>query len=249
MRRAFAALAALLFLLAAPLDAAAQQGRVRGVGHLSFTVGVPQGEFEQNLDRPGYGINVFLGAAAPGSPFVIGLDFDYFNVGRTQSRTRFVLGGGLLGPEIDVVTTNDIVQPHLVLRAQPVIGATRPYVEALGGFKYLFTRTQIEDINRGQQDEEVFSSTDYDDFTWSYGAGAGIDFDLYTTYDELTGRENARIGLHLGVQWVFGPEAEYVAEGEIRDLDGDQQLDDDELDVRRSRTELIQPQIGISVYF
>lgn len=57
------------------------------------------------------------------------------------------------------------------------------------------------------------------------------------------------MSIHLGVQYLFGQEAEYLDRGPLRDDDGDGRLDDDELNIRRSRTDLITPRIGVSVQF
>jgi hypothetical protein len=51
------------------------------------------------------------------------------------------------------------------------------------------------------------------------------------------------------VQYLYGQEAEYLAEGEIEDVNENGRIDDEELDIRRSQTTLIQPQIGVTVRF
>ncbi|PSQ82950.1 MAG: hypothetical protein BRD30_13485 [Bacteroidetes bacterium QH_2_63_10] len=45
-------------------------------------------------------------------------------------------------------------------------------------------------------------------------------------------------------QYLLGQEAEYLA-----DDNGDGELDQDELDVRRSRTTFLQPQFGVTMQF
>jgi hypothetical protein len=234
---ACAALLALALAAAAPATA-----QVRGTGHVSFGLAVPDGEFDNNLDGPGFGFNGFIGAAFDGSPFVVGLDLGFFIYGRTTDNVPF---STTVGPRVsvDVITTNSIVQPHLAVRAQPVLGLTRPYLEVLGGFKYLFTETRVEDEGfDDDEDGEIASSRNFDDFAWSYGAGAGIDFDFYRI-------GTTRLGLHIGVQYLFGSEAEYLKEGELIDEDSDGELDREELGVRRSQTDLIVPQLGVSFRF
>ena len=238
-RLALAAVAVLALLAAAPATA-----QVRGTGHFAFGLGIPQGEFSDNLDGLGYGLNGFLGAAFGGSPFVVGLDFSYFIYG--INRDEVPLSTTVPDANVDVRTTNSFLQPHLVVRVQPILGPTRPYLEALGGFKYLFTQTRVSsDIGSGE-DSEITTSTNFDDFAWSYGAGAGIDFDFYRA-----GR--TRVGLHLGVQYLFGTEAEYLDRGRLAelDVDGTPGLSRQELEpaINRSRTDLIVPQLGVSVLF
>jgi len=50
-------------------------------------------------------------------------------------------------------------------------------------------------------------------------------------------------------QYLLGQEAEYLAEGSLTDDNGDGELDQDELDVRRSRTTFLQPQFGVTMQF
>jgi hypothetical protein len=236
---ACAALVALALAAAAPATA-----QVRGTGHLAFGLGIPQGEFSDNLDGLGYGVHGFLGAASDGSPFVVGLDFGYFIYG--INRDEAPLSTTVPDASVDVRTTNSFLQPHLVVRLQPVLGPTRPYIEGLGGFKYLFTQTRVSsDIGRGEE-SEITTSTNFDDFAWSYGAGAGIDFDFYRV-------GSTRVGLHVGVQYLFGTEAEYLDPGRLAELDtdGTPGLSREELEpaINRSRTDLIVPQLGVSVRF
>jgi hypothetical protein len=44
------------------------------------------------------------------------------------------------------------------------------------------------------------------------------------------------VSLHLGVQYLLGQEAEYLAGGDLTDENENERLDQSELDVRRSRT-------------
>jgi hypothetical protein len=55
------------------------------------------------------------------------------------------------------------------------------------------------------------------------------------------------VDLHLGVQYLLGQEAEYLAEGALSDQNGNGELDRSELDVRRSRTTFLQPTVGVTV--
>ena len=216
-----------------------------GEGSLSFTVGVPSGEFRDQIDDLGFGGSVFAGVRFGASPFVLGLDLNVLVYGRSRDTVPF---SGTVGPrvQVDVVTTNSIVQPHLALRLQPADGLVRPYVDGLVGFKYLFTETSVRDDNRDRDDDPIASTTNFDDFAFSGGAGAGLDVRVYrgTTADGVRD-----VSLHLGVQYLIGQEAEYLAEGDLIDDNNNGRLDPDELDIRRSTTTLVQPQIGVSLRF
>jgi len=57
------------------------------------------------------------------------------------------------------------------------------------------------------------------------------------------------VSVHLGVQYLLGQEAEYLAEGDLTDDNENGQLDRSEMDVRRSRTTFLQPQFGVTFRF
>lgn len=228
-----------------PLNAHAQSEGTppRGQGSLTFLVGVPVGEFADNVDQAGFGANLYAGAMVGTSPFQVGLDVSFLVYGRSQRTVPF---SSTVGPavEVDVVTTNSIVQPHAVLRVQPPTGVFRPYLEGLIGFKYLFTETRVED---DRSNESIASTNNFSDFAWSGGLGAGVDIRLASSQSEA-GRTR-RFFINLGVQYLAGQEAEYLAEGELVDSNGDGALSDDELPIRRSRTNLIQPTVGFTITF
>lgn len=222
-------------------------GPVR-IGSLNFNVGVPVGPFADNIEDLGYGGNLFLGTQLGASPVVLGLDLGFLIYGRNERTAGF----STTIPEVDVevITTNSIFQPHAVLRLQPLQGPFRPYVEAVGGFKYLFTRTRIEDQGSSDDDDEIASSTNFDDFAWSGGGGAGVDVMVYRPPAGAQKQSSFRgVSLHLGAQYLFGQEAEYLSEGQLRDENGNNRIDDSELDIRRSATTLLLFKLGLTAYF
>lgn len=206
-------------------------------------LGVPQGEFRENVSRPGFGLDLFGGLGFEPSPFVVGVDFGFLLYGRETSSRPF--SPTIPEVTVDVETTNNILQSHLVLRMQPPEGDVRPYLDGLFGFKYLFTQTTIRSERRLDQ-EPIAQSTNFDDFAWSYGIGGGVDIPMYrpSPDDEA---ENAQpsvrsVELRLGAQYLFGTEADYLREGSIEVVDGEVLFD-----VSRSRTTFLEPVLGITV--
>ena len=134
-----------------------------------------------------------------------------------------------------------MVLTHGRMRVQPVTGRVRPYVEGLFGFSYLFTQTSI-DLGRdfdssGFSDVIGPSTTHLDDFALSADGGGGVSVGVYAGAEAV-------MNLDVGVQYLYGGEAEYLVggpEGFELGVDG--------LEFRRSRTDLVQVQIGISVDF
>ena len=219
---------------------------VTGTGSLSFVLGIPTGDFADNVDGIGYGGSLFVGAQLGASPLVLGLDVAFLTYGRDVDRVPF---SQTVGPRVlvDVVTTNNIVQPHLVARLQLPSGVLRPYVEGLAGFKYLFTESRIEDVDFND-DRDIASTTNFDDFALSAGGGLGFDVRVYRPAPDAD-TEMRSLSIHLGVQYIFGQEAEYLDRGALTDADGDGRLEREELDVRRSQTNLVIPKLGLSARF
>lgn len=235
--------------LVAPAQAQSPSvNRINGIGSVNFNVGIPTGDFADNIEDPGFGGDIYFGAQFGQSPVVLGLDLGFLIYGRSERTVPF---STTVPIRVDLVTTNSIVQPHLSLRLQPPTGPIRPYIEGLGGFKYLFTETKVGDIDRND-DRDIASETNFDDFAWSGGGGAGIDFIVYRPDPTRKARQGSKIhgiGLHLGAQYLFGQEAEYVAEGEIEDENGNNVIDVSELDIRRSATNLVILKLGATFYF
>ena len=179
------------------------------------------------------------------SPVLFGLDLGFFGYGHVEEEVPF---SSTVGPRVpvEVSTSNNVLETHLTARLQPRTGRVRPYAAALVGFKYLFTRSRVdEDDFGGNLGDEVASSTNFDDFALSGGVGAGIDIQVYR--QDNPAKEVRRVDLHFGVQYLLGQEAEDLTEGALNDQNGNGQLDRSELDVRRSRTTFLQPTFGVTV--
>jgi hypothetical protein len=144
---------------------------------------------------------------------------------------------------VEVETQNSIVQGFFILRLQPNSGFIRPYMDGLFGFSYLFTETKIKDES---DQEEIASSTNFDDFTYSYGAGGGIMIQVY----DGTKKIPADVGfapiilIDLRIRYLIGGEAEYLKEASITRENG--QLF---YDVSKSDTDLMTLHIGVVLEF
>lgn len=218
---------------------------ISGQVNLRGTVGVPRGGLRSNIDGLGGGLHGYIGGWLGDRPLLMGLDIGIINYGRTVDDVPF---SSTVGPRVpvEVTTNNNVLDTHLSLRLQSRHGRFRPFVEGLFGFKYLFTRTSIEDEGFGDNSgDEIADQTNYDDFALSGGAGAGLDIRLYR--QKTTAKAVRAVSLHLGVRYLLGQEASYLAEGTLEDTNGNGRLDQSEMDVRRSRTTFLQPQFGVTI--
>lgn len=212
------------------------RGQLRGEAGASVLVGLPQNGFHTQINGAGIGMGFFAGVADRRSPVLVGADLGFLIYGYERRSEPF----SYTIPDVwvDVVTSNNIALAHFLVRVRPPAGPIRPYFDALMGFKYLFTTTQIE--NEWYYDEPIATSTNFDDAAVSYGLGGGIDINL------AGGRGRGRPGvmLHAGVRYLFGGPAEYLREGSIRREGGWVRYD-----VARSETDLLINEFGVVVRF
>ncbi len=229
----------LLFLLSFLFLAAPARSQVHPEGSLTFLVGVPVGQFEAAGGDVGFGVNMTGGLAFDELPVFVGLDLGLLVNGYERRSEPF----SLTIPDVfvDVVTSNNILLGHFLVRLQPPNGPVRPYVDGLFGLKYFFTETRIEDVD--DYGESVFSSTNYDDTALSYGLGGGLQVKVYRG---RLGGHGGRVAVQVnaGMRYLFGGHARYLRKGGIRRDRGRVELFIDE-----SETDMILTQLGVTFSF
>ena len=202
---------------------------------VNFILAFPQGEFKENIDRLGYGIGgefMFL-TPKPGSPFGLGINAGFINYGDETRREPFSLT--IPDVTVDVSRSNNLVNFHLMFRVAPHSGKLRPYLEGLIGGAYLFTETTIK--SEGQ--EVVASSTNFDDFAWTYGAGAGLMYEVYRNEND-----GSAFFIEIKTRYLLGTEAEYLKEGSVIVENGQVTYE-----VSRSKTDLLTVNLGVIYFF
>jgi len=206
-----------------------------------FLIGVPQKEFADNVDDTGYGASGQFAYFLGDSPIAVGGEVGFLNYGTLERFEPF-------SPDIPEVvvrvsTTNNILLTHGFVRVQPRTGPVRPYFDGLIGFKYLFTRTSIQDDS--YSGETFASSTNFDDFAFSYGIGGGMTIRVWEGDPGRRGQAPAELSIHLGARYLWGAEARYLRKGSIRQAPDGGVI----YDVFESKTDMLTPQIGIRVNF
>lgn len=174
---------------------------------INLSVAIPQGEFGEQVDNLGYGLSgefMFL-SPKPKSPFGLGLNLGYYVYG-SESRSEPMYNIPEVFLRVD--RTNNLVNFHIVFEVGLPTGRIRPYLQGLFGGQYLFTETSVKNERNS---EEFASSTNYEDWAWSYGAGGGIS--ILLSGDPVT--EANAIYLDLKARYLFGSEATYLKEGSV----------------------------------
>jgi hypothetical protein len=182
---------------------------------LNFLLAYPQNDFKNNVDRTFYGLSGEFFYCLPKSPFSLGLNLEYMNYG-SETRTG-PLSEDIPDVWVDVTTRNSIFSAAAVLRLSPTEGPFRPYVEGLVGFNYLFTYTSLRDADCCGED--IATTTNFDDWTLTYGAGAGV---ILRALDVRSRQGRSVFSLHLeiGLRYLKGGTAEYLRERSILNDNG-----------------------------
>lgn len=224
LARAAAAIAALIVFVSPPTVRA--QGISLPVG---LHIGVPQGEFAENVKIAG-GVGVSgLFPIASEFGFRAGLDFLIYGA----DTRRVPLGGGALGLiTVDVNTTNAIVGGNLGFQMGMPGPRPRPYLGGLIGFSAFTTSSSVSGSN--SSDEPFASSTNSNDVAFSKIALAG----LYIPFAK------GRTIVDLGVRYTWnGKEVRYLTPGDItEDVGGDIVIN-----ARRSRADLLTVVLGVAI--
>jgi hypothetical protein len=208
-------------------------GGVDAGGH--FTIALPQGEFEEKVEKNGFGFTGQVLFSMPASPLAFGASFGGVIYGSETREEPF--STTIPDVTVDVETNNYILTGHFVVRAQVPSGPFRPYIDGVIGFHYLFTRTSIK-----SEEQDVASDTNWDDGVLSYGGGGGIMFEVYA--GQTGGATPLNVYVDIGTRYLKGGKAQYLQEGSIRREDGRVLYDIDE-----SETDLLAIYIGATVSF
>ncbi len=217
-----------------PLGPATAAGEPRFQGGLSFTVGQPRGAFHRYVDA-GYGLGAHgLYRVDRQGAFAIRLDGGFLNYGHETLRVPLNTGPGGGRIQLDLTTTNNVFWLGAGPQLMAPRGIVRPYVNGTAGFSYFATTSSV----KGRNNAESFAEdTNFDDTQFSWGGGAGLLVPLHRSARSL-------VFLDVGARYHDnGRNVRYLREGGIRDLpNGDVQLD-----VIRSRADLITWHVGVSV--
>lgn len=208
------------------------------MGGLGFIVGLPQGELDDNIENNGFGLDFYGGYGLDPLPLMIGADLGILQYGSESREEPF--SNTIPDVTVKVETKNTIFLGHALLRLGPTRGAVRPYLDGLIGLKVFSTDTSVKDDS---DDEEIASSNNQRDTSFSYGVGGGLNIQLYQS-PAPTNDSPTRVFLDLQVRYLPGGEAEYLKEGSITRENGQIKYD-----LLRSETDLITTFVGVTVSF
>lgn len=188
----------LWILLSLPLQVSAQ----KGMASIWVEGAIPIGGFRQNTDA--FGLGMGLGAYFSFDAkrmFFLGADLSYDIYGKSFDRDGVY----------EIITNNNMLQFHGVLRIMPATDGIKPFVEGLYGFKYLYTISKLKD---NILLDPIALKTEFHDIALSYGGSVGVHIPL--------GGDVAALDLRL--QYLVGGKAEYVDGKTIRAIGIDEAI-------------------------
>src|SRR5687768_10814784 len=174
----------------------------------SFTIAETRGEFSDYVDGGLGGTLHYIHSLDRDGWLALRVDGGFIIYGHERQTVPLspTLGGRIL---VDLTTSNNIAWIGVGPQIGVPDGTLKPYVHGYAGYSYLSTTSSVESADYYYDDEPYFTTTNFDDWSFSYGGGAGVYVPL---------RRGAQpVSVDLGVRYHNNGEAEYLREGDIRD--------------------------------
>ena len=172
--------------------------RPEWLGGGGLLIGIPLGEFA-NATNEGFGVAGNVVFTPGGGPFGVRLQTGGLVYGSRTIHTPVPGSGGLV--TADLTTDNWLLNAGIGPQVMARSGSVRPYAYALAGFGYFATETSF---GHGYDYYGDNSSTNYDDWTFAWSAGAGLLFPI-----------SHSVAIDVGVQYVGNGTVRYLAEGDL----------------------------------
>lgn len=203
--------------------------RAQGGVPLHLQVGLPQGEFAQNVDIAGGFGGGFIFPLAGQFGLRGSLDFMVYG----SERRRVPLGGGALGLiTVDVTTTNAIFGGGIGAQVGMPGDRPMPYVAGMIGFSNFSTSSQVSGSNSA--DEPFARTTNLSDNTFAKSVLAGI-------YLPSPG---GSVLWDLGLRYTWnGEQVRYLTRGDIVEQPDGSVL----LTPRETRADLLAITLGVTL--
>lgn len=183
--------------------------RGRSSGGISVLGAAPRGEFARDVDAAGGMAGHFLYALDPHGIVALRAEVALLNHGSERRRVSPNPAYGNL-IRYDLTTTNNIGTYAGGLQLMSPRGPIRPYVAGLAGVSQFWTQSTVdgEDETENEGFGRTVNSSDAA-FTWSGTGGVFIPLGAKRSW-----------GLDLGATYQRTPDARYMHEGSVTDVNG-----------------------------
>ena len=203
----------------------------------NLQLGIPVETFKNNLPDPGFGFGGLVAIRLGMLPLYTGLDVS--GVTFDSESSEFILWEDGFLIDVREKTSSNILFLHGMFRIKPAVNFfIRPYFDGLIGYKVLYTRTKLIDLE-ADEDRVLESQTNQSDWAFSYGGALGVQINLSPRQD---------FWLDLRCAYLPGASANYLVR---RDDDGQVVYNApiDAFEEKSSPTAVLLPQIGLTYQF
>ena len=163
---------------------------------------LPRGENATKNDNFGFALDINGGYQFEGLPIILGGEFLFGGYTGGYEGTAYY--DDYSNDKFDISTESNIISFMAYVRFQSDGEYFQPYIEALAGFKVLWTATEY-DYTEYWEEEDTDTNIDFSDFVWTYGVGFGFLVPISKTQE---GSES--VFLDFNFKFLFGAEAEYL---------------------------------------
>ncbi|MDA3844214.1 MAG: hypothetical protein PF588_07605 [Candidatus Kapabacteria bacterium] len=163
---------------------------------------LPRGENATKNDNFGVAVDLNGGYQFEGLPIIIGGEFLFGGYTGGYEGTAYF--DDFSNDKFDISTESNIISLMAYVRFQSDGEYFQPYIEALAGFKVLWTATEY-DYTEYWEEDDTDTNIDFSDFVLSYGVGFGFLVPISKTKE---GAES--IFLDFNFKYLFGANAEYL---------------------------------------
>lgn len=166
--------------------------------------GIPMGDFDEALESTPVGLNLFGAIKLGDLPLKGGFELGILNYGSDKRREDF--NDQIPDVQVEVFRTYNILTGNLFLRYEiPAGDRFTPYIDAVGGINYLFTKTSVR---QADSPAAFATSINRDDAGFTYGGGAGIAFNAFRISDKI-------VKVYINGRYLLGSELTYLNDGEL----------------------------------
>lgn len=190
-----------------------------------FRVGIPLGQFKDNIDANAEGLGGYTMFRLNNMPFILGVEGSWLTYAREVLRD---------GP-FDWRTNSHIITGHAVIQFDPRVDLPiKPYINGMLGFKNLYTKTRLIDVN-AQSNKIAERKSNLNDWAFSFGSATGFYISL---------GESLPVVIDLRVAYLRGSNARYYARNDDVDI---QTVDNpiEVFEVKSGTTHMLILQIGL----
>lgn len=205
--------------------------------NLNLQMGLPLGKFKENLGTTGLGMGALALLRIRKEPLTIkgGLELSGITYDAQSNLLELPVDGYYA--LFEMRTETSILLLHGVIRIEPKVDFfLKPYIDGMFGYKNLFNRTTLTDIEF--DDEQLIDNTG----SWAFSTGGAIGFKIpFNQHDPYTWTIDVRFA------YLEGTATDYLVRREDDGTFYEEPLD--AFEEKNSTTDMFLPQIGVTFAF